>query len=151
MGYDIFHDEVRTLLTSSQPFEYADIPTLELYIGLLRDLILGELERDWLRSQQFQPGMDFIACLTHDVDHPSIKIHKWDHTMFGFLYRAVFGSVASNLALGQLDVCSGISVRNWLAALKLPLVYMGLAKDFWSGFADHYLELESRAFHPRSL
>jgi len=137
VGYDIF-DEVRTLLTSSQPFEYADIPTLELHIGLLRDLILAS-GAGLVEIPAVPAGYDFIACLTHDVDHPSIKIHKWDHTMFGFLYRAVFGSVR-NLALGRMSARN--LVRNWLAALKLPLVYMGLAKDFWSGFADHYLELE---------
>ena len=29
-----------------------------------------------------------------------------------------------------------------MAALKLPLVHMGLAKDFWREFDDRYLELE---------
>ena len=137
IGYDIF-DEVRTLLTDSQPFEYADIPTLELHIGLLRDLILAS-GAGLVEIPAVPAGYHFIACLTHDVDHPSIKIHRWDHTMFGFLYRAVFGSVR-NLALRCMSVRN--LVRNWLAALKLPFVYMGLAKDFWSGFADHYLELE---------
>jgi peptidoglycan/xylan/chitin deacetylase (PgdA/CDA1 family) len=33
-------------------------------------------------------------------------------------------------------------LTNWAAALKLPFVYLGLAKDFWSEFDDRYLELE---------
>ena len=33
-------------------------------------------------------------------------------------------------------------VTNWVAALKLPFVYIGLAKDFWRDFDDRYLELE---------
>ena len=32
--------------------------------------------------------------------------------------------------------------RNWAAALKLPFVHFGLAKDFWREFDDRYLELE---------
>ena len=83
-------------------------------------------------------GVKFIACLTHDVDHVGIRNHKFDHTMFGFLYRATVGSV--------LDVCRGRKTwrqlgTNWLAALKLPLVHLGLAGDFWHSF-DRYLEIE---------
>jgi peptidoglycan/xylan/chitin deacetylase (PgdA/CDA1 family) len=36
----------------------------------------------------------------------------------------------------------GDLARNWVAAIKLPFVYMGLAKDFWSDFDERYLELE---------
>ena len=39
IGYDLF-GEVRTLLTVGQPPENASIPTLELHIALLRDLIV---------------------------------------------------------------------------------------------------------------
>ena len=80
-----------------------------------------------------------IHCLpTHDIDHPSIRRHKWDHTMFGFLYRAVIGSVLGGRS-GRLPVrhlCT-----NWAAAARLPFVYLGLAKDFWYEF-DRYLALE---------
>jgi len=77
--------------------------------------------------------------LTHDVDHPSIRQHKCDHTTFGFLYRAVFGSLG-NLLRGRIPVRSLLT--NWAAALKLPFVHMGCAKDFWREFDDCYLELE---------
>ena len=40
IGYDLF-GEVRRLLTVGQPAANADIPTLELHIALLRDLIIG--------------------------------------------------------------------------------------------------------------
>ncbi len=33
-------------------------------------------------------------------------------------------------------------MANWAAALKLPFVHLGLAKDFWREFDDRYLELE---------
>ncbi len=60
--------------------------------------------------------------------------------MFGFLYRALFGSLR-NVIRGRMPV-RGL-LTNWAAALKLPFVHMGLAKDFWREFADRYLELEN--------
>src|SRR5262249_49925914 len=56
----------------------------------------------------------------------------------GFLHRAVIGSLA--------DACRGRRPlrdvrRNLRAALALPFVHLGWARDFWSGF-DRYLEIE---------
>ena len=59
--------------------------------------------------------------------------------MFGFLYRAIFGSLRK-LIRGQMSI-QGL-LTNWAAALKLPFVYLGLAKDFWRDFDDRYLEME---------
>ena len=59
--------------------------------------------------------------------------------MFGFLYRAIFDSLRKTLS-GQMSVRD--LFRNWAAALKLPFVHFGLAKDFWREFDDRYLELE---------
>jgi hypothetical protein len=137
IGYNLF-DEVRALLTVGQPAVYAGIPTLDRHIALLRDLIVAS----GVPLEEIPPvpdGYKFIACLTHDVDHPSIRQHKWDHTMFGFLYRAVFGSLR-NFFRGRIPVRSLLT--NWAAALRLPFVYMGFAKDFWRDFDDRYLELE---------
>jgi hypothetical protein len=136
IGYDLFQ-EIRVLLTDGQPPENAGIPTLELHIAVLRDLIV-ESEVPLIEIPPIPEGHTFIACLTHDVDHPSIRRHKWDHTIFGFLYRAVVGSV--------LGVLKGrVPVRhlfiNWGAAAKLPFIYLGLAKDFWYEF-DRYLAIE---------
>ncbi len=138
IGYDLF-GEVRRLLTVGQPAANAAIPTLELHIALLRDLITGS----GLSLVEIPPvpeGHNCIVCLTHDIDHPSIRRHIWDHTTFGFLYRAVVGSVR-NLMRGRISVRE--LGRNWGAALMLPLVYCGLAKDFWMDFADSYLNLET--------
>ncbi len=137
IGYDLF-GEVRALLTVGQPAANAGIPTLELHIALLRDLIVSS-GVSLVEIPPVPDGYRFIACLTHDVDHPSIRQHKWDHTMFGFLYRAVFGSLGK-LFRGRIAVRNLLT--NWAAALKLPFVYMGFAKDFWHGFDDCYLELE---------
>ncbi len=136
IGYDLF-GEVRALLTAGQPAANAGVPALELHIALLRDLIVGS-GIPLVEIPPVPDGYRFIACLTHDVDHPSIRQHKFDHTMFGFLYRAVMGSV--------FDVFRGRAplrnlLTNWAAALKLPLVHLGLAKDFWYEF-DRYAELE---------
>ena len=58
----------------------------------------------WPKSPRFRMGIRFIACLTHDVDHPSIRRHGWDHTTLGFLYRAVFGSLIRSRP--RTDVCA---------------------------------------------
>ena len=136
IGYDLF-DEVRLLLTKGQPEEQASIPSLERHIALLRDVII-DAGIPLVEILPVPDGYNFIACLTHDVDHPSIGKHRFDHTMFGFLYRAVFGSV-SRVFRGRLGV--GGLLRNWLAALRLPLVYLGLSKDFWCDL-ERYVELE---------
>jgi hypothetical protein len=136
VGYDLFR-EIRFLLMTGQPAVHAGIPTLERHIAFLRNLIISA-GIPLVEIPPIPNGYRFIACLTHDVDHPSIRLHRFDHTMFGFLYRAVVGSLT--------NVCRGRAQprtlwRNWAAALTLPLVHLGLAKDFWSQF-DRYLEIE---------
>jgi hypothetical protein len=86
-------------------------------------------------------GYRFIACLTHDVDHPMIRRHKFDRTMFGFLYRATFGSIlkAFRGRMAWRDVW-----RNSAAALKLPLVHLGRVKDYWCEL-DQYVAMEAGA------
>jgi peptidoglycan/xylan/chitin deacetylase (PgdA/CDA1 family) len=137
IGYDLF-SEVRTLLTAGQPVANASLPTLDLHIALLRDLITAR----GILLVEIPPvpeGYQFVACLTHDVDHPAIRRHRWDHTVFGFLYRATLDSLRK-LFRARLSVSD--LYRNFGAALKLPLVYLGLAKDFWREFDDRYLEME---------
>lgn len=137
IGYDLF-SEVRTLLTVGQPAANAKMPALELHIAFLRNLITG-CGVPLVEIPPVPDGCRFIACLTHDVDHPLIRQHKWDHTIFGFLHRALFGSLR-NLIRGRMSLRDLLT--NWMAALRLPFVYLGLAKDFWREFDDRYLELE---------
>jgi peptidoglycan/xylan/chitin deacetylase (PgdA/CDA1 family) len=137
IGYDLF-SEVRTLLTVGQPPANAHMPALELHIAFLKDLITG-CGVPLVEIPPVPDGYQFVACLTHDVDHPAIRPHKWDHTMFGFLYRATFDSLRK-LFRGRLSVPD--LFRNFAAALKLPLVHLGLARDFWREFDDLYLEME---------
>ena len=136
IGYDLFA-EVRTLLTTGQPSVNAAIPAMELHIALLRELIIAS----GIPLAEIPPvpdGYRFIACLTHDVDHPMIRRHKFDHSMFGFLYRAICGSLVAAFR-GQVPWRNVWT--NWVAALKLPLVHLGLARDYWSEF-DRYTALE---------
>lgn len=136
LGYDLF-EELYHLLTQGQPAGLASVPTLELHISLLRELILGQ-DVPLVEIPPVPAGYRFIVCLTHDIDHPRARYHKFDHTMFGFLYRAVIGSVIqfcrARRSLRQV-------AANWKAALSLPLVFAGIVKDFWNQL-DRYLELE---------
>ena len=136
LGFDLF-EELHHVLTQGQPVELASIPTLELHISLLRQLILSQ-GVPLVEIPPVPAGYRFIVCLTHDIDHPGVRYHKFDHTMFGFLYRAVIGSVIqfclSRRSLRQV-------AANWKAALSLPLVFAGIVKDFWNQF-DRYLKLE---------
>jgi hypothetical protein len=137
IGYDLF-SEVRTLLTAGQPPANAILPTLELHIAFLRNLITC----CGVRLVEIPPvpeGYSFVACLTHDVDHPSFRQHKLDRTMFGFLYRAVVVSLL-NFFRGRMSARD--LLRNWVAVVRLPMVYLCVAKDFWREFDTNYLELE---------
>ncbi len=72
-------------------------------------------------------GYDFIGCLTHDVDFVGIKDHRFDHTMWGFLYRCFVVSLIRALR-GKLEWSK--CLLNWKAGLSLPLVHLGLRDDF---------------------
>jgi hypothetical protein len=136
IGYNLF-DEVSYLLSTGQPPENALIPSLDLHISILRSLILNA-GIPLLEIPPVPAGHNFIACLTHDIDFIRIRDHKFDHTMWGFLYRATIGSlfdfIKSKRNLKEL-------YQNWKAVFMLPLVYLGLCRDFWFKF-DRYMELE---------
>src|SRR5215831_5208427 len=69
VGYDLFQ-EVEALLRSGQPFHNAAVPTLDLHISLLRDLVVCS-GLPLLEIPPVPSGHSFIACLTHDLDHAS--------------------------------------------------------------------------------
>lgn len=139
IGYDLFA-EIRELLTTGQPIANASIPALELHIALLRELII-ESGIPLVEIPPIPAGYKFIACLTHDVDHPSITRHRFDHTMLGFIYRAAIDSL---IGVFRKRTSALALLKNWAAVLKLPFVYLGLARDFWLGF-DQYASLEGDA------
>lgn len=138
IGYDLFQ-EVAHVLGNGQPAQNAAIPTLELHIAILRRLIL-QAGISFVEIPAVPAGYNFIVCLTHDIDFIRIRDHKFDHTMWGFLYRALVGTL--------INVLKGRSPRtdlykNWKAVLTLPFIYLGLATDYWFKF-DRYMELEER-------
>lgn len=139
VGFNLF-DEVKTLLSADQAAKYAHIPTLEIHIDILRRLMI----RAGVPFVEVPPvpfGHDLSACLTHDIDFAGIRNHRFDHTMFGFLYRA--------LCRTSIDVLRGKSgIQKLLANLKaialLPAVHLCLTEDFWIQF-EQYLKLENGA------
>ena len=135
-GYDLFQ-EVAFLLSEGQPPANAHVPTLELHISMLRDQAL-RAGVPLVEVPPVPPGYDFMVCLTHDVDFVGIRQHRFDQTMWGFLYRALVGSV-SGVLRGRLAWRK--LLRNWTAAFSLPAVHLGLRSDFWLEF-DRYAELE---------
>jgi hypothetical protein len=136
IGYDLFQ-EIAFLLTTGQPVEQADVPALELHIALVRDLILDS-GIPFLEIPPTPADYDFAVCLTHDIDFVGIRRHKFDHTMWGFLYRATAGA-ALNFLRGKTSFAR--LLKSWKAAASLPFVYLGWAKDFWLPF-DWYMKVE---------
>lgn len=136
IGFDLF-DEIEYLLTKGQPSERAHIPTLDIHISWLRDWIIAA----GIPVVEIPPqpaGYNFFVCLTHDVDFVGIKQHKFDHTLWGFLYRALWDCSIKTLC-GQMPLKS--LYKNIKAVVSLPLIYLGLANDFWNQF-DAYAEIE---------
>lgn len=136
IGYDLF-EEVAFLLSVGQPAEHAHIPTLDIHISLLRNWILSN-GIPLLEIPPSPSGHSFVVCLTHDIDFVGIRNHKFDHTMWGFLYRSILGSVR-NLFWRKISLRRLFD--NWRAAASLPFVYLGWAKDFWNPF-EWYLQVE---------
>ncbi len=137
LGYDLF-DEVQFLLTRGQPSENASTPALDAHISMLRAWIL----EDGIPLMEIPPvpaGYNFTVSLTHDIDFIGIRQHKFDHTMWGFLYRSTVGAVR-NLLRGRIS--SRRLLETWRSVASLPLVYLGWARDFWEPF-EWYLKAEN--------
>ncbi len=130
IGYDVF-EEARVLLSTGQPVQYAHVPALDMHIALLRDWILGA-GLPLLEIPPVPAGRPFWACLTHDIDFVAIRHHRFDHSMWGFLYRSTVGGIRDvvkrKIPLGRLAAM-------WRAAMSLPFVYAGWLEDFWEPFA----------------
>ena len=136
LGYDLF-EEVQFLLSTGQPVENAHIPALDLHINMLRRWILA-VGIPLLEIPPSPAGHSFCICLTHDIDFVGIRNHKFDHTMWGFLYRSTAGAIR-NCLRGRLSLAQ--LLRSWRAAASLPVVYLGWARDFWDPF-EWYLQVE---------
>ena len=100
LGYDLF-EEVGLLLSNAQPIQHAGTPTLDTHISMLRTWIL-EAGNPLLEIPPVPADYSFTACLTHDIDFIGIRQHRFDHTMFGFLYRSTVGAVSNLLRGGHM-------------------------------------------------
>jgi hypothetical protein len=129
VGYDLFR-EIGVLLSRGQPPENASIPTLELHIQLLRNIMISA-GVPFVEIPPAPEGFACMACLSHDVDFIGIRDHKFDVTTAGFLYRATLGSL-KNALWGRLSWSR--CWTNWKAVLRLPFVHLGWAEDFWLEF-----------------
>jgi hypothetical protein len=136
MAFDLFQ-EVSFLLSQGQPAENARVPTLDIHISMLRALMMRS-GVSFIEIPPVPAGYDFMGCLTHDVDFVGIRDHKFDHTMWGFLYRSLFVSLIRALR-GRLEWSKCLD--NWKAGLSLPFVHLGLRDDFWLEF-DRYRQIE---------
>jgi hypothetical protein len=136
IGYDLLN-EVSLLLSAGQPSGNARIPTLEIHISLLRECLLSA-DIAFLEIPPMPNGYDFMVCLTHDVDFVGIRDHKFDQTMWGFVYRALVSSFLD--AIRGKSMWSKVS-KNWKAVISLPFVHLGVQKDFWLEF-NRYAQIE---------
>lgn len=137
VGYDLF-EEIEFILTKGQEIEYAHIPTVDIHIALLRSWIL-ESGLSLLEIPPVPHGYNFTTCLTHDVDFISIRSHKLDHSVLGFIFRIFYPysirDFRSNISWNKL-------FKNLKALILLPGVYMGIFRDFWFQL-DRYREIEN--------
>jgi hypothetical protein len=136
LGYDLFN-EIEYLLAVGQPVYNSLIPTLDIHIQMLKEWIV-ESGIGLLEIPPIPGGSAFAVCLTHDIDFIGIRRHRFDHTMWGFLLRSTVGAIR-NFINGRVSFTR--LLKSWLAALSLPLVYMGWREDYWEPF-DRYLQLE---------
>jgi hypothetical protein len=131
-GYDVF-GELSCLVSDGQPVTSADVPTLEMHIALLRQC----LEEEGIAVVEIPPqpyGCNFLCCLTHDVDFFGIRRHRADRTLAGFVWRGTFGA-AIDAVRGRRPLREAL--RNVVSVLSLPLVFLGVARDFWHPFDDY--------------
>ena len=136
VGYDLFQ-EIQWLLSSGQPVGNAHIPTIELHLTTLREWML-EAGITFVEIPPVPAEKQFIVSLTHDIDFIGIRDHKFDHTMWGFLFRSTIGALR-DFARGRMSLVRLVKI--WRAAASLPLVFLGWMKDFWVPF-DWYLQVE---------
>jgi peptidoglycan/xylan/chitin deacetylase (PgdA/CDA1 family) len=136
VGYDLF-SEVAFIIREGQPIENALIPTLDIHISLLRGWMVSA-GIPFVEIPPLPSGYPFFACLTHDIDYAGIRQHRFDRTMWGFVYRALIESLFP-IFKGRFNFSK--IIKNWMAVVKLPFVLAGVADDFWEHF-DHYAEID---------
>ncbi|QHI70277.1 polysaccharide deacetylase family protein [Tichowtungia aerotolerans] len=136
VGYDLF-DEVTYLLTTGQPVANAGVAALDRHVEFLRRCIL-DAGLPVFELSPCPPGHPYMVCLTHDVDFVGIRSYGIGRTFQGFVKRAFVDSW-KRVRNGSLT-WRGL-LKNYAAVLSVPLVHLGLVKDFWMQF-DGYRRIE---------
>ena len=137
IGFNML-SEIENLLTVGQSAAYSKSPALEIHIDILRQSLIGA-GVPFVEIPPVPAGSAFFVSLTHDVDFYRIRDHLFDHTFFGFVYRAGVGELIKLLrGYGSFKKM----LLNWWALIKLPFVFMGLIPDLWPSF-EKYTKLES--------
>jgi hypothetical protein len=130
--------ELSRCLSEGVPPEQARTPRLEALIAMIRECICAT-GTPVVEVPPVPWGHDLITCLTHDVDHPSLRLHRFDHTALGFIKRSLFDSA---LAMFSGRGSARDLMKNYRAALGLPLVQAGLLPDPWLRFSERYRRIE---------
>lgn len=132
MGYDLFA-EIQGLLRDGQPAANASVPAMEWHIENLRRVLM-RLGQTFVEVPPAPYGYEAAVCLTHDLDHVSVRDHFCDHTMAGFVMRASAGTA---MRLVRNRISARAAAQNVLALATLPFVYAGMAHDFWAEFVRY--------------
>jgi hypothetical protein len=104
-----------------------------MHIDLIREL-LDEARTEYVEIPPYPGNARFVCCLTHDIDFFGIRRHGADRTIAGFALRGTLGT-ALDLVRRRRPLDEAI--RNWLAVLSLPAVFLGVKRDPWDPFADY--------------
>ena len=136
VGWDLF-EEVQYLLDEGQPTEFAHRPALDEHIALIRSWIVAA-GVPLVEIPPHPNGYTFTVCLTHDVDFLGIRHHLLDRTIIGFVLRALLPVFFGH---GGGKVSWPDYLRNIAAVMQLPLIALGLKKDFLNKMS-RYSEFE---------
>jgi len=137
LGYDLFA-EIEALFTTGQAGAAALRANADRHVEVLRSALLAA-GLPVAEVESVPADASIAVAVTHDVDFARLGNHFFDRTATGFLYRATLGTIADFLR-GRASAAK--LRRNLVAALELPLVYLGWVRDPWNCFAA-YTALEN--------
>ncbi len=125
VGYDLFEKRNSCSPSASRPgtrtFRHSTFTSECCESGL------SEPEFRCVEIPPVPAGHDFAVCLTHDIDFVGIRQHKFDHTMWGFVYRSTVGAVR-DLCRGRISMAR--LFRMWRAAGIVALRLSGSGEGF---------------------
>ncbi|HEV3313192.1 MAG TPA: hypothetical protein VG815_21990 [Chloroflexota bacterium] len=136
-GYNLF-DETARLLTAGQPISDVSVPSLDLHIALLRRELCRDV--DLTEIPAIPSGHECIVTLSHDIDHMSLREHRFDVHWLSFMRQATLWPPVS-LRGGRMS--AGDALKAWALAAASPLIILGALPDPWND-VDGYRRIEAR-------